>query len=202
MEIRNASFIKGVIGSEGLPQPSRPTVALFGRSNVGKSSVVNCLTGSTIARATKRPGRTTEINYYLVDGRWHLADLPGYGFAKLPPALRDKISGYLSWFAADKRVDLRLAILIVDGSIGPKASDEEAFALLRGYGRPLLILANKCDKESQLVVAGHLERCRELFPGVPIIPFSAKKGKGRKEVLSAIAQQLLASPTLADSAKM
>lgn len=190
MDIKQAHFLKGVIGTEGLPQPSRPTIALFGRSNVGKSSIVNCLTQTTIARANKKPGRTTEINYYLANENFYLADLPGYGFAKLPPALRKKISGYLSWFAADQSINLRLAILVIDAAIGAKTSDEEIFTLLREYGRPILILANKCDKGSQSELAEHLRRAQTLFAPFPIVRFSAKTGRGRGPLLQAIGDAL------------
>lgn len=186
MLIQSAQFIKGVIGSEGLPQPNRPTIALFGRSNVGKSSVVNCLTGMTIARANKKPGRTTEINYYGVDNRWYLVDLPGYGYAKLPPALRTKISGYLSWFAAASIIDLRLAILVVDAVVGPKESDEATFDLLRQYGRPILVLANKSDKGTQSLLVKNLDLCQRLFAPYSVIPFSAHTGVGRQSVLERI----------------
>lgn len=186
MEIKSAHFLTGVIGTEGLPQPSRPTIAFFGRSNVGKSSVLNCLTRSKIARANKKPGRTTEINYYLTNENFYLADLPGYGFAKLPPALRDKISGYLSWFASDRSIDLRLAVLIVDAEIGLKESDRTTFALLSEYSRPLLILANKTDKGSQSEISRHLKDCEQTFAPFPVLGFSAKTGQGRGKLLEAI----------------
>lgn len=186
MHIRSAQFLKGVIGTEGLPQPKRPTIALFGRSNVGKSSVVNCLTGSVIARANKKPGRTTEINYYLVNGDWYLADLPGYGYAKLPPKLRDKISGYLSWFASDPSIPLSLVVLIVDAAIGPKEYDFVMGKLLSEYQRPWMILANKCDKGTQREREGHLRLLRTTFPTVTILPFSAKTGRGKGDMLQYI----------------
>lgn len=190
MEIRSAHFVKGVIGSTGLPQPMRPTIAFFGRSNVGKSSLLNCLTRTTIARANKKPGRTTEINYYLANDSFFLADLPGYGYAKLPPKLRDKISGYLSWFVADQSIDLRLVLLIVDVSIEPKVSDQETFALLRDSGRPVLIIANKIDKGNQKVITQSLQQLTTIFAPYQILPFSAKTGRGRQELLAHIEQAL------------
>lgn len=186
MQIRSINFIKGVIGSEGLPQPPRPTIALFGRSNVGKSSLINRLTQSEVARANKTPGRTREINYYLVNDRWYLVDLPGYGYAKLPPKLRDKISGYLSWFAADLAIDMRLALLIVDAEVGPKESDRETFELLSSNGRPLVIVVNKSDKGSQSEREAVLKQCHEYFHPFPILSFSAKTGRGTEPLLKAI----------------
>lgn len=195
MEIHSAHFLKGVIGSEGLPQPTRPTIAFFGRSNVGKSSLINCVTRTSIARANKKPGRTTEINYYLANENLYLADLPGYGYAKLPPKLRDKISGYLSWFAADQSIDLRLTLLIVDASIEPKESDQEIFRLLCEYQRPLLILANKVDKGSQRDTTEHLNQLEKIFAPYQVLPFSAKTGRGRTELLARIEASLNSNPS-------
>lgn len=180
MKITSAQFIKGVIGSEGLPQPSRPTVAFFGRSNAGKSSIINTLVGQRdLAHSNSRPGRTTEINYFDINGSWYIADLPGYGYAKLPEKLRKKIAGYLSWYAANMAIDLKWAVLVVDAEVGAKDSDRETFALLREYGRNVLILANKADKGKQSDIAKNIARLEEEFAPCPVIRFSAKTGSGR-----------------------
>lgn len=187
MEIRSAMFIKGVIGSEGLPEPSRPTVAFFGRSNVGKSSVINTLTGQKdLAHANKRAGRTTEINYFLINDSWYLADLPGYGYANVPGPLRKKMAGYISWFAADMSIDIRAAVLIVDAEIGAKDSDRDIFRLLMEYGRPVIILANKCDKGRRTDVDRNIRSFETKFAPARVIRHSAKTGEGRSELLSAI----------------
>ncbi len=187
MEIRTATFIKGVIGSEGLPKPPRPTVAFFGRSNVGKSSVINSLTRQKdLAHANSRAGRTTEINYFLINDTWYLADLPGYGYAKVPDALRKKMAGYISWFAADMRIDIKAAVLIVDAEIGAKDSDRETFKLLTEYGRPVIILANKCDKGRRVDVEANLRSFEKEFAPAHVIRHSAKTGEGRSELLAAI----------------
>lgn len=187
MEIQSATFIKGVIGSEGLPEPSRPTIAFFGRSNVGKSSVINSLTRQKdLAHANKRAGRTTEINYFLINDNWYLADLPGYGYAHVPGALRKKMAGYISWFAADMRIDIRAAVLIVDAEIGAKDSDRETFKLLTEYGRPVIILANKCDKGRRSDVDRNLRSFVAEFAPARVIRYSAKTGEGRAELLAAL----------------
>ncbi len=190
MKITTIEFLKGVIGSENLPQPERPTIAFFGRSNVGKSSILNCLAGKVVARANQKPGRTTEINYYLANENVYLADLPGYGFAKLPEALRKKISGYLSWFAADQRIDLRLAVLAVDAEIGVKTSDLETFQLLQEYKRPIVILANKADKGGRNAMAKSIQILKTTFAPVSVIRFSAKTGEGKNELLELMGQKL------------
>lgn len=180
-------FIKGVIGSEGLPQPSRPTVAFFGRSNVGKSSVINSLTQQrNLAHANKRAGRTTEINYFLINDSWYLADLPGYGYANVPGPLRKKMAGYISWFAADMRIDIHSAVLIVDAEVGLKDSDRETFRLLTEYGRPIIILANKCDKGRRINIDRNIRLFEQEFAPTRVIRYSAKTGEGRADLLTAI----------------
>lgn len=187
MEIKSAVFVKGVIGSEGLPQPSRPTVAFFGRSNVGKSSAINALTRQKdLAHANKRAGRTTEINYFLINNSWYLADLPGYGYAHVPGPLRKKMAGYISWFAADMSIDIRKAVLIVDAEIGAKDSDRETFKLLMEYGRPVIILANKCDKGKRADVEKNIRSFEKEFFPARVIRHSAKTGEGRVELLDAL----------------
>lgn len=187
MDIKKAVFVKGVIGSEGLPKPSRPTVAFFGRSNVGKSSVINALVQQNdLAHANKRAGRTTEINYFLVNDAWYLADLPGYGYAKVPGPLRKKMAGYISWFAADMRIDIRAAVLIVDAEIGAKDSDRETFKLLTEYGRPVIVLANKCDKGRRTDIDANLRSITKEFTPARVIRYSAKTGEGRTELLNTL----------------
>jgi GTP-binding protein len=200
MNIKTAIFVKGVIGSEGLPMPSRPTVAFFGRSNVGKSSVINSLTRQKdLAHANKRAGRTTEINYFLVNGDWYLADLPGYGYANVPGPLRKKMAGYISWFAADMTIDIRAAILIVDAEIGAKDSDRDTFRLLKEYGRPIIILANKSDKGRRRDVEKNIRSFETEFAPAQVIRHSAKTGEGRNELLSAIGGHLSRENSLVDT---
>lgn len=187
MAATSVKFIKGVVDAPGLPQPPLPTVAFFGRSNVGKSSVINSLfRDKTLARSSSQPGRTTEVNYYLVDGRSYLADLPGYGYARLSNVMRLKIAHMLAWYAASEEIDLRFAVLIVDGSIGAQDSDRETFALLREYGKNIIIVANKVDKGRRNDVVGHLRAMKESFPDCPIIRYSAKTGEGRGELFSTL----------------
>ncbi|MBI2439671.1 MAG: ribosome biogenesis GTP-binding protein YsxC [Candidatus Moranbacteria bacterium] len=187
MKIHSAKFIKGVIGSEGLPEPSRPTVAFFGRSNVGKSSVINSIVQrKDLAHSNSRAGRTTEINYFLVNDSWYIADLPGYGYAKLPETLRIKLGKYLSWYAADMRINLTWAVLVVDAEVGAKNSDRETFALLKEYGRKVLILANKSDKGKRNDVTKNIYAFKSEFPGAPVIRYSAKTGDGRNDLLDTL----------------
>ena len=183
MHIRSAEFVKGVIGSEGLPQPPRPTVAFFGRSNVGKSSVINSLLGrKDLARSSSQPGRTTEINYYLVNDAWYLADLPGYGYAKLPLEKREKLRRHILWYAQAGEIGIRLAVLVVDAGVGVTDTDREAYDILRAAGRSVVIIANKSDKGRRNDNRNRIFALRKEFPDTPILRYSAKTGVGWEEL--------------------
>lgn len=187
MKITSAQFVTGVIGSEGLPQPSWPVVAFFGRSNVGKSSVINSLVRQKqLARSSSSAGRTTEINYFLINDSWYLVDLPGYGYANRTPLVRAKIQEHLSWYAGTDEVDFLWAVLIVDAEIGAKDSDREVFKLLREYGRNVLVVANKCDKGGRNDMAKNIRALKAEFSDCPIIRYSAKTGEGREELLGTL----------------
>lgn len=183
MEIRSAEFVKGVIGSEGLPQPSRPTVAFFGRSNVGKSSVINSLLRRKgLARSSSQPGRTTEINYYVVNDRWYLADLPGYGYARMSIEKREKIRRQILWYAEAEMVPLSLAVLVIDISVGMTDIDQEAFDILLDAGRSVVIVANKSDKGKRNKNMNRIFALRKEFPDIPVIRYSTKTSEGREEL--------------------
>jgi len=187
MEIHSVQFVKGVIGSEGLPQPSRPVVAFFGRSNVGKSSVINSIVRQKgMARSSSSAGRTTEINYYLVNDAWYLVDLPGYGYANRPAAVRAKLEKHLSWYASTDEVNFLWVVLIVDAEIGAKDSDRKTFELFREYGRKVIILANKADKGGRNDMMKSIAKLRKEFPDFPVIRYSAKTGEGRIELLQTL----------------
>ena len=187
MEIVSARFLQGVTGTEGLPKPSLPTIAFFGRSNVGKSSVINSLVREKgLARSSVKQGKTTEINYYIINDAWYFADLPGYGYAKLPPKKRDKIGKYLSWYAETKEINLIWAVIIVDAEVGAKDSDRETYELLREYGRNIVIVANKSDKGRRHDIINNIKAIRRDFPGCQVVRYSTKTGEGRRELLNII----------------
>lgn len=191
MDIRSATFVKGVIGSEGLPEPALPTVAFFGRSNVGKSSVINSLLGRKgLARSSSQPGRTTEINYYLVDGSWHLADLPGYGYARLSKEKREKIRRHILWYAQAPESGITLSVVVIDANVGMSPMDREAYDVLSAAGRDVVILANKSDKGKRNETMNRIFSIRSDFPDASVVRYSAKSGEGRGELLEIIGKRL------------
>lgn len=155
-----------------------PIVAFVGRSNVGKSSLLNRLVGQRkLARTSKRPGRTQEINFFLIDGRIAFADLPGYGFARVPRAVQDQWKGLVEGFL-ESRVDLRLVVVLIDVRRGIQPADRQLIDYLQKLGRRVLLVATKSDKLTRgerNKVADEL--AREHFAEQPLI-CSATSGEG------------------------
>lgn len=139
-------FVKGVVAMDGLPPADRPEVCFAGRSNVGKSSLINALTGRKgLARASNTPGRTQEINYFALDDRAYLVDLPGYGFAKAPVAVVAKWQALLKAYLAG-RPTLRRAFCLIDSRHGVKPVDHEIMTLLDRSAVPFQVVMTKADK--------------------------------------------------------
>lgn len=181
--------------SAGEPKqiPSDPLaqVAFSGRSNVGKSSLINALLGrKSLARVSSAPGKTITINFYEVDKKLYLVDLPGYGFAKR--TLEDKVrwsSLTDGFFTKNKNIDrLALVLQLVDSRIGPTQDDEMMLDFLRSSGIPYAVVATKTDKLNATERKKNLEALRNhhLAEGVPVIPFSAAKGEGKDELWKTI----------------
>jgi len=174
-----AGFLAGSAEATRLPVWPHPEIAFAGRSNVGKSSLLNRLVGQRgLARVSKTPGRTQQINFFLIDDRIVFADLPGYGFARVPVAVRDGwkdlVEGYLS-----RRRELRAVVVLVDLRRGLEADDEQLLDYLRVQKLPALVVATKADK---LALGQRRERSRALATALgaerPLIVCSATSGEG------------------------
>ncbi|MBR2354096.1 MAG: YihA family ribosome biogenesis GTP-binding protein [Clostridia bacterium] len=177
--------------SAGLPKqfPADPCpqVAFSGRSNVGKSSLINTLLGrKSLARVSSAPGKTITINFYDVDKKLYLVDLPGYGFAKRNPEDKKKWSALTDgYFTSNKNIDRVCLILqLIDSRVGPTADDEMMLNFLRSAELPYVVVATKVDKLNATERKKNLEalRTHPLIEGVPVIPFSSLKGEGKEDV--------------------
>ena len=176
-------FVKGVVAMEGLPDADRPEICFAGRSNVGKSSLINALTGrKALARASNTPGRTQEINYFDLGGRLYLVDLPGYGYAEAPLAVVAKWQALLKTYLAG-RATLRRAYVLIDARHGAKAVDHEIMALLDTAAVSFQAVLTKADKlrpgglEAVAAKLGEdLKRHPAAYP--EIIATSSEKGEG------------------------
>ncbi len=173
-----------------------PQVAFAGRSNVGKSSVINrLLNRKNFARVGAAPGKTTQINYFKIDNAFYLVDLPGYGYARVSKGERDRWGRLMEGYFADPEL-MTLGVMIVDARHKPTADDCTMAQWYRGAGCPFLVVANKLDKLKKSEVEGNLQRIREtleLGEEDMVIPFSAEKGTGRDELLRAILSSVEAS---------
>lgn len=174
-----------------IPSDPRVQVAFSGRSNVGKSSLINALLGrKSLARVSSAPGKTVTINFYDVDGKLYLVDLPGYGFAKRSPEEKKQWSALTDgYFTQNQNIDrLSLVLQLVDSRIGPTADDEMMLDYLTQAGLPFVVVATKVDKLNATERKKNLEalRAHPLIGDVPVIPFSALKGEGKEELWKTI----------------
>ena len=189
VNLQKAEFVLSAVSPKTFIQDGRPQVAFAGRSNVGKSSVINrLLNRKNFARVGAAPGKTVHVNYFNIDGAFYLVDLPGYGYAKVSKSERDRWGRLVGDYFA--RPDLlTLGVMIVDSRHKPTADDCTMFQWFRETGCPLIIVANKLDKLKKSEVEPNLQLIRdtlELGEADRLIPFSAEKGTGREELLSAI----------------
>ncbi len=186
MDIRDVTFRGAALRASQRPAEWFPHVAVAGRSNVGKSSLLNWILQRKLARVAKAPGKTRTLNFYLVNGSFFLVDLPGYGYAKVGKELRDEWGRELARYLADER---RLAgvVTLIDIRHGPSAQDVDLQELLVGSGLPRQVVLTKADK----VGRGHrVKMQREVQTGLglsqPPLAVSVTTGEGRQELLRAI----------------
>ncbi|MBI1415626.1 MAG: YihA family ribosome biogenesis GTP-binding protein [Limimaricola sp.] len=177
------SFLKGVVAMAGLPPADRPEVCFAGRSNVGKSSLINALTGrKALARASNTPGRTQEINFFLAGQSHYVVDLPGYGFANAPVAVVERWQKLLRAYLSG-RPTLRRAFVLIDARHGAKQVDEEIMALLDRAAVTFQVVMTKTDKVNRAELEASLSRTRAALARHPaafpeIVLTSADKGDG------------------------
>lgn len=185
-------FLKGVVAMDGLPPADRAEICFAGRSNVGKSSLINALTGrKALARASNTPGRTQEVNFFTLGEAHYMVDLPGYGFANAPVAVVQKWQALLKDYLSG-RASLRRAFLLIDSRHGPKAVDEEIMALLDRAAVPFQAVLTKADKVKEKDRARVLDLTRATLAKHPaafpeLIVTSSEKGWGLPTLRATIA---------------
>ena len=189
INFQKAEFVLSAVKPGTFIRDGKPQVTFAGRSNVGKSSVINrLLNRKNFARVGATPGKTTQINYFAIDEQIYFTDLPGYGYAKVSKAERDRWGQLMEQYFQEPGL-ITMGILIVDARHKPTADDVTMFQWFRGSGCPVVVVANKLDKLKKREIEPNLQQIRdtlELSDETPLIPFSAEKGQGREEVLALI----------------
>jgi GTP-binding protein len=194
MRVLSAEFVLSATAPAHYPPAALPEIAFAGRSNVGKSSLINTLVNRKgLARTSHTPGRTQEINFFTVNNRFAFIDLPGYGYAKVPEAIRRQWRPMIETYLRERRT-LRLVVLILDIRRDPSEEDRQLIGWLEHYGLPFVIILTKTDKVSRHQLVQRQQRIGEdlhLSPTTPLVSFSAKTGAGKdrlwREIKKAVA---------------
>ena len=190
MNFNNVEFLISAAAPKDFPTSRLPEIAFAGKSNVGKSSVINrILNRKNFARVGEKPGKTIHVNYFTVDKCSYFVDLPGYGYAKVSQAEKDRWSRLMEDYFAAGRIDL--GILIVDARHAPTNNDITMARWFLDSGCPFVVVANKLDKLKKSEIQPNLQTIRadlELPEDCAVIPFSAEKGDGRDELMKYIYQ--------------
>jgi GTP-binding protein len=190
MRITSAEFLKSSFQESDWPRDSKPEIAFMGRSNVGKSSVINSLLNTRgLARTSNTPGRTQSLNFFDINNSFRFVDLPGFGYARVPKSLRSGWGQMVTSYLA-KRQQLVLSIQLVDSRHEPTKLDLQLHEWLQHSAKPRLIVATKSDKLSNNDLKMSLKRARRVFKAATVIAFSAKSGSGRNELWHTIEDAL------------
>ncbi len=194
-------FLLSASDAAHFPPPSLPEVAFLGRSNVGKSSVINALVGTKLARTSNTPGRTRSINFFEIrragqpKPEWLFTDLPGYGYAKVSREISQDWARFVDPYL-HQRSSLTLCLALVDVNVPPQASDRQLLEFLEAAGRPHVIVATKCDRLSGNELPRALKTLGQEYPGATILPFSAKTGAGKDDLWGLIRRSLSKAPAV------
>lgn len=188
MNLHNVEFLISAASPKDFPKDRLPEIAFAGKSNVGKSSVINrILQRKNFARVGEKPGKTIHVNYFTVDKKCYFVDLPGYGFAKVSQAEKDRWGKLMESYFAAGRIDL--GVMIVDARHAPTNNDITMANWFMESGCPFVVVANKLDKLKKSEIQPNMLTIRQdldLPEECPIIPFSAEKGDGRDDLLKLI----------------
>lgn len=185
MNIRSAKFVKGVVHEDDILEDGKPQIAFIGRSNVGKSSIINTLVKQPdLARTSSFPGRTQEINLFLINNSFYLVDLPGYGYARLSREGQIRVQRLIYWYLLDSPYKQKKVILIIDADVGVTDNDSKMLYSLEDQEKDVVIVANKIDKIKKGVYSRQMQKIQEKVGKHKIIPFSAEKRIGVKELLA------------------
>ena len=190
MNFQKVEFLISAASPKDFPKDRLPEIAFAGKSNVGKSSVINrILQRKNFARVGEKPGKTIHVNYFTIDKKCYFVDLPGYGYAKVSQSEKERWGKLMENYFAANRIDL--GVMIVDARHAPTNNDITMARWFIDSGCPFVVVANKLDKVKKSQILGNLAVIREdleLPEECPVIPFSAEKGDGRDDLVKLILQ--------------
>jgi GTP-binding protein len=188
MKITSTKFIKGVVGPDPILENGTPQIAFIGRSNAGKSSLLNSLTGvKKLAVTSKTPGRTREINVFLINDSHYFLDLPGYGYARAGAQMLEKLSELIFWYLLDVDYDQKI-VLLIDSVVGPTANDLEVLRELEKAGRDIVIVLNKVDKIKKSQYRNQMKKLGDQLQGHKLFPYSSQTKVGVAELAAELLQ--------------
>lgn len=186
-EIKSAEFVKGIIGTDKILENNKAQIVFVGRSNVGKSSVINSLVNrKKLVKAGSKPGKTKQINFFLINRKFYFVDLPGYGFVKVDLKRKEKIRKLIIWYLFRSGVKFKKVVLIIDAKVGPTEFDLEMLDLLKKNQHPVIIIANKIDKLKKQELSKQLKIIQGKTGSNDILSYSVKTKQGRDELLNKI----------------
>ncbi len=193
LNVNKAAFVKSAASHTQFIRSELPSIVFAGKSNVGKSSVINrLLNRKNFARVGASPGKTSHVNYFLIDEKLYFVDLPGYGYAKVSQSERERWAKLMEAFFSEAG-NIDLGVMIVDARHKPTADDVTMAEWFKSSGRPYVVVANKLDKLKKSEVDANLSLIRQtltLPEELLLIPFSAEKGMGRDMLLTEIMKML------------
>ena len=185
--IKSAKFIKGVTNADPILQDGKPQIAIIGRSNVGKSSTINALTKQKgLARTSSFPGRTAQINLFLINDSFYLVDLPGYGFTRTSREEREDLQHLIHWYLLDSPYHQEKVILIIDANVGLTQDDKDMLFSLEEARKEIIVIANKVDKIKKSEYKKKFEKIESQVGMHKVIPYSAEKRIGQAELTRAV----------------
>ena len=189
MKISKAEFTRGVIGNDYSTKDDLPHIAFFGRSNAGKSSVINSLTNRrNLVKVSKMPGKTLEANFFRINQTFYLIDFPGYGYAKHSINNRNKLVKRIFWYVKHSNARPKAVFLITDAKVGLTILDREMIQVLKESGYPIVIVANKIDKLNKAAAEKQLFLVKKEVQDIPVLAYSAKTNEGKEELIQKITE--------------
>ena len=187
MKILKAEFVKGVIGDNYSLRDNLPQIAFFGRSNAGKSSVINSLVDKKdFVKVSKIPGKTREANFFRINNSFYFIDFPGYGYAKCSIKDRNKIIKRIFWYLEYSNVRPKVIFLIIDAKVGLTVLDYEMIKILEKNKHQVIIVANKIDKLGKIATEKQLSFIQKETPYISVLAYSAKTKEGKDEFIEKI----------------